>query len=170
MISDDNFVKELQAIGLSDDAEFNYLALPVSARDALLDDLESSRKHPVKVKIPSEKTEQIDLVYWFRSTYPGHVIMSIRNDGSRTPQEKSEQKLLGVHPGASDLCIPFLSAWVEMKRVDGGAGLSNVQKEFQMYITRMCGQRYFQCNGAEQAKKVITEMMDEITTVRSRGG
>jgi len=144
MISDEVFSEEMhrhlkaQNICKKDrDRRINaYLNEPID-RDIFLDNERhnaaiAKKKDPV----PSEFAEQCALVAWFKQTYPGVVIMSIRNGGTRTPKERTEQLIEGLHPGAADLFIPAWLCWVEMKRVKGGIQ-SDKQKEFENYVQGM---------------------------------
>ena len=71
-------------------------------------------------------------------TYPGIVIMSIRNGGSRSPAERVEQIMEGLHPGATDIYIPEWHCWIEFKKIKGGV-LSEKQEIFRDYVTKKCG-------------------------------
>ena len=104
-------------------------------------------------RIPLEKEEQKAFVAWFRQNYPDRIIMMIRNDGSRTPAERTEQLLMGLHPGAADLFIPEFKLWIEMKRVRGGK-LSEEQEKFKDAI-RKIGYKYIMTEGFEDAKDRI---------------
>ncbi|MFA5166774.1 MAG: hypothetical protein WC449_05815 [Candidatus Paceibacterota bacterium] len=111
---------------------------------------QSALKH-----IPSEFKEQCDFVMWFKSAYPGVMIMSIRNHGSRTPRERQEQIMEGLQPGAADLFIPAWAMWIEMKRVKGGVQ-SYEQKAFERYVTEQ-DYEYFVCNGFSEAKNICLD-------------
>jgi hypothetical protein len=135
-----------------------YLAVNIN-RDSVLDQEQyKAATHKKKDPIPTEFKEQCDFVAWFKNTYPGVVIMSIRNGGHRTPRERTEQLLEGLHPGAADLFIPEWLCWVEMKRLKGGVQ-SDKQKEFESYINRI-GQTYLLCEGFEMAKTKIIRFRD----------
>lgn len=136
-----------------------YLLAPIESRDTILDveefkALEAKKRYDA----PTEKSEQIEVVRWFKETYPGTVIMMIRNDGYRTFSERPEQLLMGLHTGASDLYIPAWHCWVEMKRVKGSVW-SDEQKAFCDYV-RSIGDDYLLCYGAEDAKKQIIEVFN----------
>jgi hypothetical protein len=112
-----------------------------------------------KEPIPTEFKEQCDFVAWFKITYPGVVIMSIRNGGHRTPRERTEQLLEGLHPGAADLFIPEWLLWIEMKRVKGGVQ-SEEQKAFERYVNGIW-QTYLLCEGFEAAKNKILRFVEQ---------
>jgi hypothetical protein len=136
-----------------------YLEQPCN-RDAILDQEQykaaiSKKKEP----IPTEFKEQCDFIAWFKKTYTGVVIMSIRNGGYRSPRERTEQLLEGLHPGAADLFIPEWLCWVEMKRVKGGVQ-SDKQKEFEWYVQSI-GQTYLMCEGFEVAKTKILRFIEQ---------
>ena len=128
-------------------------------RNAVLDiEEEKAREHQASKKaskkVRSEFEEQCEFVHWFKKTYPGVVIMSIRNGGYRTPRERSDQMREGLHPGAADLYIPAWHLWIEFKRVNGGV-LSEEQKEFANYVSNECGDIWFMAEGFEEGKKMI---------------
>jgi len=104
-------------------------------------------------KIKSEFEEQCDFVKWFKAGYPGVVIMSIRNGGSRTPRERVDQMREGLHPGAADLFIPAWKLWIEFKRVKGGI-LSEEQAIFRDYV-RNNGYAWILADGCEAGKTQI---------------
>lgn len=109
-------------------------------------------KRAATKKPPLESTEQMRFVKWFKENYPCLHIISIRNDGTRTGFEKTSQKLMGLCPGASDLFIPELRLFIEMKRTKG----SNTSQEQKDFINSMwkCGYRAFICHGFEEAKYI----------------
>lgn len=167
-ISDDNFRllldKALKAQNIRkkerDKLINDALLAPIETRNDILDQQEGiAWLTKQKNTIPSEAQEQKALVKWFRANYPDKKIMMIRNDGYRTFAERPEQMLLGLLPGAADLYIPHIHTWVELKRSDGGAGQSEVQKEFEAYVVNECGDTYFLCNGAEDASHKIYKKM-----------
>jgi len=165
-ISDDVFRAQLDAAlkrqGLKKAVRSAYITEALSVdgldRDALLELSETlAREHEQKKKddahIPLEKEEQKAFVAWYKETFPGSIIMMIRNDGYRTMSERTEQLLMGLHPGAADLFIPELRLWIEMKQVKGGK-LSPKQAEFKEAI-KTAGYGYFMAEGAEEAKRII---------------
>lgn len=161
-ISDDVFTKELdgylkaQKINKAERKVRIYeaLSLSVMARDEILE--RERLKIPKKEIIPSEDTEQIEFVEWFRKIYPDIVIMAIWNGGTRTPGERTKQIAMGIHPGAADLFIPAWGLWVEMKRTKGYAW-SYEQREFSDYCDSI-GHHYFIGIGFEDAKEKILSL------------
>lgn len=160
MVSDEVFTEEMhrhlkaQNICKKDRDKHIYKCLNdgLLDRDAILDtEARQAAMHNKKEPIPTEFKEQCDFVAWFKKTYPGVVIMSIRNHGYRKNKEKTDQMLEGLHPGAADLFIPAFMLWIEMKRSDGGSGQSDVQKKFESYVKEY-GYEYLLCSGAEEAK------------------
>jgi hypothetical protein len=136
----------------------NALMRPLEDRDAILDAEEYKAKaKQVKLRVPLEKTEQINFVHWFKETYHEIKIMMIRNDGKRTFAEKPEQMLMGLLPGASDLYIPEWHCWVEMKRVKNSTW-SIEQQDFCYYVRRCCD-TYLLCYGFEDAKRQIKQFV-----------
>ena len=161
MISDEVFTEEMhrhlkaQNICKKDRVHIiNCCLIADIDRDTVLDnDQYKAALVNKKAPIPSEFSEQCDFVEWFKKEYPGIVIMSIRNGGTRTLKERTEQLREGLHPGAADLFIPAWLCWVEMKRVKGG-DQSEKQKIFESYVESL-GQTYLLCEGFEQAKEKI---------------
>ena len=128
-------------------------------RDSILDDEEAKARdveyeRNKKISIPTEFKEQCDFVAWFKSTYPDVVIMSIRNGGSRSPRERSEQLLEGLHPGAADLYIPKWHLWIEFKKVKGGV-LSEKQEKFRDYVTNQCSDNWMLAMGCDDGRKKV---------------
>jgi hypothetical protein len=168
-INDDVFRKELdvslkrQKIKIRERNNIIKLAFftDVNDRDKYLEREDmKARQHEAKIKeeknIPLESSEQKELVAWFRVTYPNKVIAMHRNDGFRQQSEKAEQVLLGLHKGISDLSIPHLHLWVEMKRCKPkDSPWSEEQQEFKRYVEDECGDTYILGYGFEDAKKKI---------------
>ena len=172
MITDETFKKELdsalkrQGILKKERNELIWIALklPLHERDLILDNEEAkaseheSKKRKAK-HIPSEFKEQCDFVAWFKSEYPGVVIMSIRNHGTRTPIEKTQQILEGLHPGAADLYIPQWHLWIEFKRIKGGV-LSKEQDIFANYVMNECGDWWILAEGCENGKEQVFDFIE----------
>jgi len=165
-ISDDVFRTQLDASlkrqGIKKAERSAYIASALIVigldRDRVLEtnekmamDYEQQKKEAAH--IPLEKEEQKAFVAWYKQMFPGSIIMMIRNDGYRTMSERTEQLLMGLHPGAADLFIPELRLWIEMKRVKGGK-LSEEQVEFRNDI-RPVGYRYAMAEGCEAAKEIV---------------
>jgi len=127
-------------------------------RNHIIESAETAAEDYSKSKeIPLEHIEQKAFVEWFRKHYPDDIIMMIRNDGYRTPAERSEQLLMGLHPGASDLFIPRLRLFVEMKRVKGGK-LSPEQEKFKQRIQEQ-GYLFFMAEGADKAIELVSKIL-----------
>jgi hypothetical protein len=97
-------------------------------------------------------------VHWFKKTYPGVVIMSIRNGGYRTPRERADQIREGLHPGVADLYIPAKKIWIEFKKTKGGI-LSEEQKIFRAYVCDVCCDNWMLAEGFEDGKVKIMELI-----------
>ena len=110
----------------------------------------------MKEKIPSESSEQIAYVTWFRATFPSVKIAAIPNGGYRHPATAQRLKAEGASPGVPDLMIPEWRLWIEFKRRKGGR-LSPEQKDWRNYLTDVCGDHWFVANGAEDAKQKTLE-------------
>ena len=141
-----------------------------SPRGAWDDVLELVRKKAINsetenakaANIPLESSEQKQFVAWFKDTYPITDIMMIRNDGTRTGAEKTEQLLMGLLPGAADLFIPDWLCWVEIKR--SKKSLTEWKEKQQGFAARrsVAGQTYLLCYGCEDAKLQINEFLKEV--------
>jgi len=111
---------------------------------------EQNKKKPM----PLESEEQKKVVAWFRKNYPNQKIVMIRNDGTRTAKEKTEQIELGLCPGAADLFIPHLNLWLEMKRVKNSKQ-SEKQIEFEKWA-KSIGHHYAVGYGhADAIEKIV---------------
>lgn len=166
MISDSVFIKELDSIlkkqGYKKKADRDALItyalrdFSIDQRDAFLES--ELKKIPKKEQIPTEETEQIDFVEWFRKTQPSVVIMAIWNGGSRTKREKAKQIAMGLHPGAADLFVPAWGLWIEMKRTKGWVWRDE-QEKFSKYCHSI-GHEYILGVGFEGAKYQVSEFIN----------
>ena len=163
MINDDTFRRELDATlkkmkikkAERNEIIMDELMQPIDMRDAILDDYEKKVAAPEKV--PLESYEQKKVVEWWRQNYPDHPILMVRNDGYRTITERTQQILMGLHPGVSDLYIPWLKCWVEMKRIKGSVW-GDEQKAFSEYV-KSIGDEYLLCYGHEWAINSISMLI-----------
>jgi hypothetical protein len=136
-----------------------YFVCDNNLRNGILDREEKkAREHQAtkksSKKVRSEFEEQCEFVHWFKKTYPGVVIMSIRNGGYRTPRERADQIREGLHPGAADLYVPAWHLWIEFKRVKGGV-LSEEQSNFAKYVVEQCNDYWMLANGFEDGKRKL---------------
>jgi len=155
MISDEVFISELEHIlkarsikkkQRTEDIAYAMEHVSIKLRD---DYLEYQRGLiPKKERIPCESEEQKAFVAWFKKSYPGVVIMNIKNDNA-----KQHDIEMGIHPGASDLFIPQLMLFIEMKRTKNYK-ISNEQVQFKKYI-ESTGYLHAFCFGCEDAKNLI---------------
>lgn len=141
----------------------NYLIDSFIDRDCILDMEERKAREVVAKKkqdklVPSEFKEQCDFVAWFKQAYPDIRIMAIRNHGTRSQKEKTDQLLEGLLPGAADLYIPFFHLWIEFKRIKGGI-LSDKQIEFRDYVINECGDSWFMAEGFEDGKEKLDQFI-----------
>lgn len=116
----------------------------------------------------SEKREQMLFVEWFRKTYflPfGVVILMVRNDGTRSLQERGEQRALGLHPGTPDLFVPEWRLWIEMKKAKGGK-ISPEQIAFKDYVLSL-GDAWIMPRGFEEGKKMVLDLGFEPHSLRA---
>lgn len=108
-----------------------------------------------KETIPSEHSEQVAFVRWFRIEYPGVRIFAIPNGSYRHKTTAERLKAEGVMSGVPDLYVPAWHLWIEMKRQKGGR-LSAEQKDWRDYLLER-GDSWMMCHGAEDARrKVLT--------------
>ena len=103
----------------------------------------------------SEHDEQVGFVVWFRSRFPGVLILAVPNGGKRHPGTARKLKAEGVVPGVPDLFVPEWSLWVEMKRAKGGR-LSPDQREVIAYLEGI-GHSVIIGHGAEDASRQLIE-------------
>lgn len=174
MINDENFIdliektlkeRRVKAVERKKLLEV-LLKEPACTRDNLLDKEEQKTRdfkynNSLKKEVKSEFKEQCDFVAWFKETYNGIVIMSIRNGGTRTAKEKVDQIREGLHAGAADLYIPEWHLWIEFKKTKGGV-LSDKQIKFRDYVTHKCGDGWILANGFEDGKKKIINITKNI--------
>ena len=105
--------------------------------------------------VTSEHDEQVGFVIWFRSRFPGVLILAVPNGGKRHPGTARKLKAEGVVPGVPDLFVPEWSLWVEMKRAKGGR-LSPDQREVIAYLESI-GHGVIIGHGAEDASRQLIE-------------
>ena len=103
----------------------------------------------------SEHDEQVGFVIWFRSRFPGVLILAVPNGGKRHPGTARKLKAEGVVPGVPDLFVPEWSLWVEMKRAKGGR-LSPDQRQVIAYLEGI-GHSVIVGHGAEDASRQLIE-------------
>ena len=108
---------------------------------------------------PSEHSEQVGFINWFRVKYPNVLIFAIPNGEKRAITVAKRLKAEGVVRGIPDLFIPQWTLWVEMKRISGGR-LSPEQKAMIQYLEGI-GQKVIVAKGAADASKQILEHIKE---------
>jgi len=169
VITDDFFRSELDLLckrqGLKKkdrNLVINYaMTQPKEDRDTILDtaeivarEIEAKKKE--SKRIPTEHSEQVNLIHWFKCTYPGVKIAAIPNGGNRNEREAAALVLEGVSPGVPDIFIPEWLCWVEMKRIKGGV-LSKEQEVWRDYIHGI-GQHYILAYGFDDAKNKLQSL------------
>jgi len=111
----------------------------------------------------TEHDEQADVVAWAQAMEVMHpdlwLLHAIPNGGHRYARTAAILKAEGVKPGVPDLCLPvprhsYHGLYIEIKRQDGGAGLSSHQREWADRLEEQ-GYHVAQCNGAEQAIGIL---------------
>ena len=108
---------------------------------------------------PSEHSEQVGFINWFRAQYPRVLIFAIPNGEKRAITVAKRLKAEGVVRGIPDLFIPQWNIWVEMKRVTGGR-LPPDQKGMITYLEGI-GHTVIIGKGAGDASKQILEKTGE---------
>jgi hypothetical protein len=108
-----------------------------------------------KSEIPSEHSEQVRFVVWFRRQFPTVRIFAIPNGGSRGQIEAGRLRAEGVEPGVPDLYIPAWNCWVEMKRTEKYT-VSADQVDWHAYL-RALGDKVIVGIGCEDAKAKILD-------------
>lgn len=107
----------------------------------------------------SEHTEQVGVVNWFRSTFPGVLIYAIPNGGHRAISVGKELKDEGVVAGIPDLHIPAWGVWVEMKRAKGGR--LSPEQVAQINYLESIGQTVIVGHGARDASVKLLSLLRE---------
>jgi hypothetical protein len=116
-----------------------------------------------RVIIPSESSEQIEVIKWFRSAFEHAIIYANANGGHRDIRTAVTLKAEGVLAGVSDCTILWCdgrTTWLEMKRKKGGVQ-SDAQKHFERFVTAR-GDNYILALGFEDAKRQILEFLEKI--------
>ena len=83
--------------------------------------------------LPSEHSEQVGFINWFRAKYSDVLIFAIPNGEKRAISVAKRLKMEGVVRGIPDLFVPAWTLWIEMKRVSGGR-LSTEQRQMIKYL------------------------------------
>ena len=136
----------------------------IKDRDAYLDaeqkyTADYIRDKETASKVPSEHYEQVELVNWFRHTYPSVLIYAVPNGGNRSASEANCLVLEGVVAGIPDLHVPEWDLYIEMKRTKGGI-VSDEQWEIMKKLT-MAGKKCLVGRGFEDAKVQIQQFYFE---------
>ena len=171
MITDDQFRFELnealikrKMLKKDRNAYIDEALQNIKDRDAYLDaeqkyTADYIRDKETASKVPSEHYEQVELVNWFRHTYPSVLIYAVPNGGNRSASEANALVLEGVVAGVPDLHVPEWDLYVEMKRIKGGI-VSNEQWAIMNYLT-LCGKKCIVGIGFEDAKAQIQQFYFE---------
>jgi hypothetical protein len=106
---------------------------------------------------PSEHSEQVGFINWFRVQYPKVLIFAIPNGEKRSITVAKRLKAEGVVRGIPDLFIPEWRLWVEMKRKTGSR-LSTEQKSMINYLQNI-GYTIIVGIGAGDASRQVLEFV-----------
>ena len=107
---------------------------------------------------PSEHSEQVGFINWFRAKYPDVLIFAIPNGEKRAISVAKRLKMEGVVRGVPDLFVPAWTLWIEMKRVSGGR-LSTEQRQMIKYLEGI-GHTVIIGKGAGDASKQILDFFE----------
>ena len=172
MITDDQFRIELnetlmrrKMLKKERSAYIDEALQNIKDRDAYLDAEQQEtadylRDKEIENHIQSEHYEQVEIVNWFRHTYPDVLIYAVPNGGNRSASEANAMVLEGVVSGIPDLHVPEWDLFIEMKRTKGGI-VSNEQHTIINYLT-LCGKTCFVGRGFEDAKEQIEQFYFKI--------
>ena len=104
----------------------------------------------------TEHSHQAGFIQWFRTKYPGTLIMAIPNGGKRDIVTAKKLQMEGVTPGVPDLFVPAWSLWIEMKKP--GGRLSEAQKNMIEYLEGI-GHTVIIGYGARDASEKVLEFL-----------
>jgi hypothetical protein len=119
-------------------------------------------KAPRALPAPSEHSEQVAFVQWFRLQFPGVLIFSVPNGShlAGTIVQRAAQvarlKAEGMLPGVPDVEIPEWNLYIEMKRQRGGK-LSADQQRIHDALRR-AGKRVIVAKGWEDAADQVRDI------------
>ena len=110
------------------------------------------RSHGTSIKCRSEFEEQCQAATWLKRN--DILFFHVPNGGLRSKAAGAMMKAAGVIPGVPDFVIPipspdgaFHGLFIEIKRKDGGSGLSSAQK-FWFGELRKRGYACYEAKGA----------------------
>jgi hypothetical protein len=110
-----------------------------------------------KSGVESERRAQQRLVQWmYEAKVPFYAIC---NGADVSPHHRQTLLSEGMSPGMFDLCLPlargcYHSMYLELKRSDGGSGMSDAQKAWQKVLQEN-GHFAVCCHGYEKAKEAV---------------
>jgi len=104
----------------------------------------------------SEHSHQAGFLQWFRTKYPGTLILAIPNGGKRDIVTAKKLQMEGVTPGVPDLFVPAWSCWIEMKKP--GGRLSEAQKNMIEHLEGI-GHTVIVAYGARDASEKVLEFL-----------
>lgn len=138
--------KQLEAIT----AFYKGENLPVAARSP-------KKATSTRVRCESEAMAQIRLSAWMHEEGIWHY--AIPNGADVAPHHRRSLLDQGMSPGIPDLVVPYarggkFGLYVELKREDGGAGLSEKQRAWLDFLSAE-GYLAIQCNGFNEAQARI---------------
>lgn len=127
--------------------------------------------NPDQIAGRSEHSQQAALFCWAQQNFKRHpelkYMFSIPNGEARSVVTGARLKAAGVKRGVPDIFLPIMISrgpikygglFIEMKQEGGGSGLSKEQYQYLIYLEK-AGYRCEQCNGWQEAVKVIEEYL-----------
>jgi hypothetical protein len=118
-------------------------------------------------KSGSEWGEQAAIFLW-KALHVGKLpiirwLHAINNQGHGDAVHGARDKAAGVTAGVHDMFLPvtckqFAGLYIELKKRDGGKGMSDVQSEFARYCETQ-GYAWRECHGYKQAIQAVLEYL-----------
>jgi hypothetical protein len=108
---------------------------------------------------PYETHEQVAFVNWFEREYHDVFIHAIPNGLHIGRRQREKATAEGVRKGPSDLHVPSLQLYIEMKRQKGSVWGAD-QKKYKKQV-ELGGGTYLLCMGFEDAKRQLSIFLEE---------
>lgn len=122
-----------------------------------------------KPPVPTEHEEQAALFRWFHFVATAYRIpeillaYAVPNAAKRGRKLSAYMKAEGLKAGVPDVVIPipnhlYHGLYIEMKRIDGGQGLSEDQEHYIKNLNDL-GYLAVRCNGYVEARQVVMDYL-----------
>ena len=123
---------------------------------------------------PPEGMEQVTFVNRMRRKYPdlwGRILLHPRNEGMRTHYQAMKEKAEGMTPGASDIIVPGMPAFVcEIKRRDHTKSQFQPGQEEYLRAAEKAGAFVCVALGADAASQAFEEYLAYRDKAFGQGG